>query len=512
MTTATTVAGLESLGACYDVFDKYADPESTGRQVIDFGTGLVHQNVGGRVVEVPSLVQLVPLSGSQLTTASGSSITAFESSFAQDAGLTGSYGFFSASVSESFTKDVASSDEYYFWRISEVVTVWKLALPPIAELQAHLAPDFADALANDDPATLFASYDPYFVQNCIVGGSATGTAYCTKNSMSDVEAVTATVQAGFAAATGYAGASNASAVQTMVSDFNLTITTSGGDPGTNLAPGDTSGFEAWAATVAKSPVIVQFEQDSLVGIWELSPDPERRQVLQAYFTTSILPKHPALAPDTTAALAGRWETMTPLQRTWDDEGSGADMNGDFYVPPPADGWYAVGAYAQGGNHSYAYGSPVEYPALLVQATDPTALSDPVGWTAVWSAENLSWDVGGTAEPARFTFWEANPPADYVALGTWITVEVGVSSAPVAPAAGQFKCVRSDLVDNASYGGLIWWDKDSGHKGDVALYAVAVGDDAVDAHTFATLPNYGGPTPNSPQRFCLKSESIDIATS
>jgi hypothetical protein len=43
-------------------------------------------------------------------------------------------------------------------------------------------------------------------------------------------------------------------------------------------------------------------------------------------------------------------------------------------PPVPNGWFAVGAYAQGGNTRYAYGSPVEYPILLVQATLPASSS------------------------------------------------------------------------------------------------------------------------------------------
>ena len=505
-TTTTAVAGLASLGASYDVFGYYADAESTGRQVIDLGDDLVPVAVGGRRVMVPSTVQLVPLDNTALTMTQGSTITNFQSSLAQSAGLTGSYGFFTGSVDESFGSDVATSSEYYYWQISEVVKLWKLSLPPLDQLQSMLDPTFASALQNADPATLFSEFAPYFVTNCIVGGAATGTAYCNKRDVSNSTTVTAAVSAGFAGCVGFNGAvSTSSTVQTMLSQYNLKITTSGGSPGANLAPGDVSGFEAWAQSVADAPVLVQFEPDSLVGIWELCSDSTRQQELLDYFTTSILPNHPALQP-VAPVLTGQWQTLTPTQRTWDDKGSGADMNADFYVPPTGDGWFAVGAYAQGGGTDYQYGSPVEWPVLLVQSSDGSALVEPDGWTAVWSYENPFSSSG----PIRFTIWNANPPAGYVALGAWITVETeNLNSPPAPPAPGQFKCVRSDLADPATYGALIWWDKNSGHKGDVALYTIAAGPSSVAAHTFATVPNYDPTTPQSPPVYCLDAAAITL---
>jgi len=88
------IGGFEDLGSGYDVFDKFADEAKVREHILDY-----------RKLNSDGLVEKKDLENSSFIRTSGTSISTYTSSLAASVGLSGSYMFFSGSVTTNFSKD-----------------------------------------------------------------------------------------------------------------------------------------------------------------------------------------------------------------------------------------------------------------------------------------------------------------------------------------------------------------------------------------------------------------------
>lgn len=164
-------------------------------------------------------------------------------------------------------------------------------------------------------------------------------------------------------------------------------------------------------------------------------------------------------------------TTSSYTLMYNDKGSGADLDGAFYRPAAPDGWSILGDYCQGN-----YNDP-SMPSITIKVTndDPTnpVLAAPIGYSLIWNDKGSGAHMDGS-------IWAPQPPPGYVAIGA--VANTGYSP----PSPPQLVCIRFDLVQAATMGQLIWWDKGSGAHMDGEFYAIA------GLSTFYGQGNYNPP--------------------
>jgi len=170
---------------------------------------------------------------------------------------------------------------------------------------------------------------------------------------------------------------------------------------------------------------------------------------------------------------------------WDDGGSGADLDGYFYIPTVSQSEYIIGGYAsRKEKSSNSCVLTVSEPANNPQGT-PILLVSPIDWKQIWK------DKGSGARKDG-SMWEAIPAdSNYKCLGT--IPQLGYNK----PNLPNYRCVHSSLTEKIVTNSLIWSDKGSGANKEVTMF---------------TLPNTGsfitvGARINKIEAFDLKVNAV-----
>jgi hypothetical protein len=164
---------------------------------------------------------------------------------------------------------------------------------------------------------------------------------------------------------------------------------------------------------------------------------------------------------------------------WNDEGSGADLDGGFWRPRPANGYYFLGDYGQG---NYGQPSRSVYTVRVREFDNP---SDPV-FKAPLSYVRI-WDDSGSGADRDGSVWLPFPWPGYICSGHVFQSGYDGPNPSNSPGLGEYRCLRADLVTPVDPGGLIWDDQGSGADDDVSVYRIP----RLDA-IFA-IGNYNQPT-------------------
>jgi len=155
---------------------------------------------------------------------------------------------------------------------------------------------------------------------------------------------------------------------------------------------------------------------------------------------------------------------------WDDRGSGADLDGYFYIPSINQSEYIIGGYATQKEKSSnacvltvseTQNNPENTPALLVT---------PVDWKQIWK------DKGSGARKDG-SMWDAIPPnRNYKCLGS--IPQLGYDKKPDLP---NYRCVHTSLTEKFITNLIIWSDKGSGADNKVTMFRLP------NTGSFITVP-------------------------
>lgn len=165
---------------------------------------------------------------------------------------------------------------------------------------------------------------------------------------------------------------------------------------------------------------------------------------------------------------------------WNDQGSGANMNGSFWRPKPNNGYFIVGDHVQSN-----YDKPTGM-ILTVKDTggsERAGLARPDNWELVWNDQGAGSNLDGS-------IWRPVPPNGYVGLGC--VAHRGYN----APNIEDYRCVNLDLVAPAAFGDLKWNDQGSGANMDGSTYIVqpiSGTQAAIPGNLFWTVKGYGTPS-------------------
>ncbi|TEA61408.1 DUF946 domain-containing protein [Pseudomonas sp. CH235] len=178
---------------------------------------------------------------------------------------------------------------------------------------------------------------------------------------------------------------------------------------------------------------------------------------------------------------------TEFQRIWNCNGSGSTPCALWRPVPSPDslpGFYPLGDVAISGNGNIN-GSKIvavvrEGPAANGKTAQTNALSPPDDFEEIWS--------DATSTPAGGTLWRPIAPEGYVALGTVCSIN------HEKPLLSSVRCVREDLVIEASVAELIWNDRGDRSRQYFSAWSIAppVADAGAINFTAGTFIASGNP--------------------
>ena len=145
---------------------------------------------------------------------------------------------------------------------------------------------------------------------------------------------------------------------------------------------------------------------------------------------------------------------------WDDAGSGADLDGYFFLPNVNNAEYIIGGHA-----SQKRRSKYHCVTTVSEANDnpkgtPPLLSAPADWQQIWKDS-------GSGATRDGSFWKAIPADNnYVCLGS-----VAQLNHNAKPNLSNYRCVHKTLTEKITASNIIWSDKGSGADKQVTILAL-----------------------------------------
>lgn len=165
-------------------------------------------------------------------------------------------------------------------------------------------------------------------------------------------------------------------------------------------------------------------------------------------------------------LSYRLDTKQNCNQTasWQDSGSGADLDGYFFIPNVEKNKFMIGGHAsQKGRSKYHCVLTVSEPASK-PAGAPALLAAPKDWQRVWT------DAGSGATRDG-SFWQAVPPDDnYRCIGSMSQLTHGQK-----PKLSNYRCVHKSLTQKITANALVWSDKGSGADAPVTIFKLPVSE-------------------------------------
>ncbi|MBL1141602.1 MAG: Vps62-related protein [Proteobacteria bacterium] len=161
-------------------------------------------------------------------------------------------------------------------------------------------------------------------------------------------------------------------------------------------------------------------------------------------------------------LSYRLETNQNCDQTlsWDDSGSGADLDGYFFIPKAKNNEYIIGGHASGKRKSDYHCSTTVSEAASNPKGTPPLLVAPKDWKQVWNDS-------GSGAAKDGSFWKAIPPDDnYKCIGS-----VSQLFHNTKPDLANYRCVHKSLTDKITTSAIVWSDRGTGADNQVTIFSL-----------------------------------------
>jgi len=494
--------GVAEIGNGYDVITGlYADSVSCSRSLFDFSAGgeTAYQiRADGENFVVPKDITVHTISETTYTTSFGETIQKYTQSLNSKTSLSGSYSFFSGSLSVDFNSNTTSNSNYAYTRTQQDVSLYTLVLPAISTLKTRLTESAKNDIATLDPTRLFDSYGTHFLNKLVAGGRAVYASSTSKLSFESSYSIEVVANAAYQSLTGTISAENKTKYASDISNFNsssnTTVTTRGGDTkyGGDQLP---THLQDWANSVAQYPVLVDFvDSQSLLPLWDLAADDARSKVLSDAYPAYLAARaNPLIVHDGPFLYA---MTVPVDVQVSADHGSGAKMDLSTWKPEVGADWYYLGPVAVSG-----YSLPATQ-TVVVKEIVPGALGKIDHW-------NYVWNDAGSGKNSDYSLWQgvATNPQDYRVLGDFFRGPASNQNAPDVNEAANIRAVYRDCLQPGKVGSQVWTDHGTGADRDGSVWQIVASSSAnsTEPHTFVAA--LGWDAPNNRQLFVLKSDAL-----
>ena len=163
-------------------------------------------------------------------------------------------------------------------------------------------------------------------------------------------------------------------------------------------------------------------------------------------------------------LSYRLNTQQVCEQTldWHDSGSGADLDGFFFIPKVGRSNYMIGGHASQKRRSkYHCVLTVSEPDSKPSGA-PVLLVAPKDWRRVW-------EDSGSGATNDGSFWQAIPPDDnYRCIGS--VSQLGQNKKPKLP---NYRCVHKSLTEKRTVNTVVWSDQGSGADKQVTVFKLPI---------------------------------------
>lgn len=285
--------GQNIIGKTYNVFGEFANNKSIQRYpIFDFTKVESKKDQFGH--SLPAPVYIENISDHIITTVEGTSIKEYSESLAEKAGLKGRAVFFKGSIDANANDFNTSNEELFMYTYMDINTKWRVSIDTrnIDKMIAMLDEQFSSDIENLSPKDLFDNYGTHFITSAYLGGRID---YITSskltNNLSKNE-IKLAVNSSYGTISGnYTNNQNStSEINTSITKTTLNVVGGNSEYTNNIS--DPVQYKKWAEGILKSPVLCGFDEKSLMPIWMLTKNIERRSELENYFNSQILPRYP----------------------------------------------------------------------------------------------------------------------------------------------------------------------------------------------------------------------------
>jgi hypothetical protein len=326
------------IGAGYDPFAGYASPNNVvAANIFDWKNASQDSfKYLNKTYKKPVAVSTIEFSDSSSNIVTGQDIQTYQENLSVKVDVSGSYGFFSGSVSTEFHQEALTKSECEFSRFQKNIATWGLKLTLNSGTRELLDDTFRseldslDASNADKCSSFFSRYGSHILTGIVLGGRALQTASTNKYTVDKKYSLSVTAQQAFRFAVGEASASEQAQYATAVSSFTTNSIveqhTTGGNPalGDGVFRKEDSTLAEWSKSVVEDPIFVDFTTGNpFTPIWELCADnyqgQEVRSGLSTYYENYWVPENTSrrrLRPDYIDALSivvGSSSTIPPTE-------------------------------------------------------------------------------------------------------------------------------------------------------------------------------------------------------
>lgn len=494
--------GLGAMGYGYNVEGQYANTHSCTQSLFDFGPNDSIKTVsGGKSYAFPSKagLSILEMNESIFTTVSGKDIASYSESLNTSTSLKGNYGFFSASLDIDYNSEQQSNTENEFVTIRNIIQLWSIKLPSIDQLKNLLRPEVKADLEGQHAVTcedVFNKYGTHFVKEAIIGGRSDYSSSINKSTFKDIKELTIAAKMSYESLNGSLSAENKTKHKTEINTFqekaNTSIRTVGGNPvlgGQNVLNGAEK-FSEWAASVPDYATLTDFNDSSLVEIWELCDDEARKKEFKAAYDKYMAFK-----------LELEWIDSSKLVVAASFKGSGSHKHLRCYKPAKdalSDGYYWLTQLPTQLYDSY----PSYNPKLpVVKANRKEALAPPVGFTCIWRGNH------------HYSVWRPIPPQGYVSMGD-IVKKNDYKIPPKGDEIEGLMCIHKDLVKLGKCRNSVYWN-DHGTSADLDGSAFQIkstnADEMITFNGLLAIEGYPDKPPKSLNglAYCLNKKDVKV---
>jgi hypothetical protein len=290
--TQNLLPGISYMGHGYNIFGEYAKAEYVKSPLFKYDS-YQSETVQGNSYNVPSEIQYTMVNTSDFKKVYGLNSYQYREKLAINANLSGSYGFFSASITNNYSEEHYRSNYRAFCTVQNVIRKWKLTLPytDMVKLKSMLTDEAKNDIANLPSGTLFNKYGTHFIAELIIGARADYNTCVTKSeeTSSIKNNFQVCAEASFKKGTG-SGSYN------MVTEEDLATFESNSITNTKVSGGrseygsyifQSGNYEKWIESIdnIENLTISDFTDNSLLPIWELCADDTRKAELSSAFDT-----------------------------------------------------------------------------------------------------------------------------------------------------------------------------------------------------------------------------------
>ena len=272
---------FRNLGRGYDVFDNYADVEQVKGQILDL-----------EKLNTNNCIEIQPVEQGTFHTVEGKTVEQYLNNFTTNTNISGSYSFFSGSLSVNYESSQFSKGTNSFATVQSLIKKNLLQVKKeysAQNLKNYLTDKFKADINNSSLTSydIFSMYGTHCMRSIITGGRldfnvTTDESYVSKSSSIGVQA-RAAFKSAFASASIENTTVNSNDQSRFEEHMEKKLVIRGGASEFGQYINNDGEYRDWISSIADNQVFCEYGDDPFIPIWELCDNETRSKQLESDF-------------------------------------------------------------------------------------------------------------------------------------------------------------------------------------------------------------------------------------